>query len=180
MPGADTLPGAELPDDSDLRPDLLVVTASKALGSEGAAVCCSTPVAEFLRNRARGYVFSTSSAPASVAATQAAVRTILREPERVHQLQNNSLYLRNQLREHGIPLVDGTSDSTPIIPIFIGDEADAVRIAQGLSDRGFHVPGIRYPTVPHGRAILRVTTMATHTRDDLDHLIAALRDLMSQ
>ena len=179
-PDADTLPGAELPDDSDLRPDLLVVTASKALGSEGAAVCCSTPVAEFLRNRARGYVFSTSSAPASVAATQAAVRTILREPERVHQLQNNSLYLRNQLREHGIPLVDGTSDSTPIIPIFIGDEADAVRIAQGLSDRGFHVPGIRYPTVPRGRAILRVTTMATHTRDDLDHLIAALRDLMSQ
>lgn len=176
--GVNSSPGAGLPDDSDLRPDLLVITASKALGSEGAAVCCSTPVAEFLRNRARGYVFSTSSAPASVAATQAAVRTILREPERVHRLQENSLYLRNQLREHGIPLVDGTSDSTPIIPIFIGDEADAVRISQGLSDRGFHVPGIRYPTVARGRAILRVTTMATHTRDDLDRLVDALRDLM--
>ena len=176
--GADSSPGAELPDDSDLRPDLLVITASKALGSEGAAVCCSTPVAEFLRNRARGYVFSTSSAPASVAATQAAVTTILREPERVHQLQESSLYLRNQLRKHDIPLVDGTSDSTPIIPIFIGDEADAVRISHGLSERGFHVPGIRYPTVARGRAILRVTTMATHTRDDLDHLVDALRDLM--
>ncbi|ACR18235.1 6-carboxyhexanoate--CoA ligase [Corynebacterium kroppenstedtii] len=176
--GADSSPGEELPNDSDLQPDLLVVTASKALGSEGAAVCCSTPVAEFLRNRARGYVFSTSSAPASVAATQVAVATILREPERVHRLQDNSLYLRNQLREHGIPLVDGTSNSTPIIPIFIGDEADAVRISQGLSDRGFHVPGIRYPTVARGQAILRVTTMATHTRDDLDHLVDALRDLM--
>ena len=170
--------GAELSHDSDLRPDLLVITASKALGSEGAAVCCSTPMAEFLRNRARGYVFSTSSAPASVAATQAAVRTILREPERVHRLQENSLYLRNQLREHGIPLVDGTSDSTPIIPIFIGDEADAVRISHGLCERGFHVPGIRYPTVARGQAILRVTTMATHTRDDLDRLVDALRDLM--
>ncbi len=176
--GADSSAEAELSDDSDVRPDLLVITASKALGSEGAAVCCSTPVAEFLRNRARGYVFSTSSAPASVAATQAAVMTILHEPERVHQLQDNSRYLRDQLREHGIPLVDGTSDSTPIIPIFIGDEADAVRISQGLSDRGFHVPGIRYPTVPRGRAILRVTTMATHTHDDLERLVDALHDLM--
>lgn len=170
--------GSDLSDDSDLRPDLLVITASKALGSEGAAVCCSTPVAEFLRNRARGYVFSTSSAPASVAATQAAVRVILREPDRVRRLQDNSLYLRNQLRDHGIPLVDGTSDSTPIIPIFIGDEADAVRISQGLSDRGFHVPGIRYPTVARGQAILRVTTMATHTPDDLDRLVGTLSDLM--
>ena len=106
------------------------------------------------------------------------VTTILREPERVHQLQESPLYLRNQLRKHDIPLVDGTSDSTPIIPIFIGDEADAVRISHGLSERGFHVPGIRYPTVARGRAILRVTTMATHTRDDLDHLVDALRDLM--
>ena len=176
--GADRDSGADLSDDSDLRPDLLVITASKALGSEGAAVCCSTPVAEFLRNRARGYVFSTSSAPASVAATQAAVRAILREPDRVRRLQDNSLYLRNQLRDHGIPLVDGTSDSTPIIPIFIGDEADAVRISQGLSDRGFHVPGIRYPTVARGQAILRVTTMATHTPDDLDRLVGTLSDLM--
>jgi len=137
------------------------------------------PVAEFLRNRARGYVFSTSSAPASVAATQAAVMAILREPERVHRLQDNSLYLRNQLQAHGVPLVDGTSNSTPIIPIFIGDEAEAVRISHGLSERGFHVPGIRYPTVARGRAILRVTTMATHTREDLDHLVDALCDLMS-
>ena len=163
----------------DYRPDLLVVTSSKALGSEGAAVCCAAPVAEFLRHRARGYMFSTSSAPASVAATQAAIDVIAREPERVATLQGHSQYVRDRLRSLDIPLCEGNDDRTPIIPIMIGDETDAVRVSQGLSERGIHVPAIRYPTVRRGEAILRVTTMATHTREHLDLLVDALATVMS-
>jgi len=65
----------------------------------------------------------------------------------------------------------------PIVPLLIGDEAKAVRVADALPDRGIFIPAIRYPTVARGSARLRVTVTASHTAGEVEQLLAALQNL---
>ncbi|AKA96804.1 aminotransferase class I/II-fold pyridoxal phosphate-dependent enzyme [Corynebacterium ulcerans] len=150
--------------------EILIGTASKALGSEGGFVLCNHEVATLLRNRARSYVFSTSPTPATVASVAAALSVIEDEPERLEALQNNIAYFSRLL---GIP-----APQTPIIPIHVGDSVRAVRISQSLADEGFFVPAIRYPTVAHHSALLRVTLTAAHTTQQLRRLAEAIQRLL--
>ncbi|GAB3943638.1 aminotransferase class I/II-fold pyridoxal phosphate-dependent enzyme [Corynebacterium tapiri] len=160
--------------DSGRAPDILIGTASKALGSEGAFVACDHTQAEILRNQGRPYVFTTSNPAPVIAATLAAVR-ILRSAEgqeRITRLHRNVAHLRSGL--------DAPTGQAPIIPIHIGSEQRALSVANYLSDHGFIAPAIRYPTVTKGKAIIRATVMADHSAGDIDDFISAVKDALQK
>lgn len=146
-----------------LLPDILVGTASKALGAEGGFVCCSKEFGTFLRNRARSFVFSTATPASSPAAIIAALGLV---EAKLPALRRNIAYVCSALE------IDSTP--SPIIPILIGDETEAMRRSSELKEAGLWVPAIRYPTVARGKAILRITIMADHTQEQLDKLVKAV------
>lgn len=151
-------------------PDVLVVTASKALGSEGAFVCASQEFVAYLRNRARSFVFSTAAPPASAAAITAALELV---PEQLATLRSNLCYFHTRTDQS---FLRDTADS-PIIAVPVGSEDAALSASAQLRARNLWVPAIRYPTVEQGAALLRITITAHHSTTDLDELIAALADL---
>ena len=149
-------------------PDILVGTASKALGVEGGFVLASEPIAQLLRNRARSYVFSTATPAAVPTAISAALPLVA---EKVTALQANAKLLRQLLFDEAVlPTPDGDG---PIIVVPIGDEGEAMQVADALRSAGFFIPAIRYPTVARGAAILRITVMATHSEQQLCDLSRA-------
>ncbi len=153
--------------------DLLMGTFGKALGSFGAYVATSATMRDYLVNRARSLVFSTSLPPAVLAASLAAVRLIRSEEGnniRLKLLDNVALF-HSFLRDSGIDVPSGV---TPIIPIHVGDPAVTMELSSRLLDDGFFLQGIRPPTVPVGTSRLRCTIMATHCADDLQRAASAI------
>ncbi|QNE88723.1 aminotransferase class I/II-fold pyridoxal phosphate-dependent enzyme [Corynebacterium incognita] len=140
-------------------PDILIGTASKALGAEGGFACCSAALGRFLRHQARGYVFSTAPSPAIPAAIIAALGLI---PEREPLLRERVARFRG--------VVGAGASPSPIIPIHCVNTAQVMRAASELADAGFMVTPIRYPTVPRDEPLLRICIMATHQLADLDSL----------
>ncbi len=157
------------------RTDILMGTLSKAIGAEGGYVCGSRVLAEYLKNRARSYIFSTALPPVTVAAAKRALELIEEEPWRVGRLQENVRWFCGQLRERGIE----AWSETAIIPIRIGAEEKAVRVSEMLMEQGFFLPAIRYPTVKKGEALLRAALMATHTKEELAEAAAAIAEAIT-
>ena len=145
------------------KPDIIMGTLSKAVGSEGGFVCGSKKLIEYLKNKARGFIFSTSLSPVAMASSFQALDYMEKNPQRVTMLQENVQFFCNYLREKGLDV----HSETAIIPILIGDEQKALEISQKLFDKGIFLSAIRYPTVKKGSARLRVALMATHTKDQL-------------
>ena len=145
------------------RTDILMGTLSKALGAEGGYVCGPRVLTEYLQNKARSYIFSTSLSPVSMGAAKRALELLEEEPWRVRRLQDNVKWFCGQLQEEGIP----ARSETAIVPVLVGDEEAAMEISRQLQEEGYFIPAIRYPTVRKGEAILRVALMATHTREEL-------------
>jgi 8-amino-7-oxononanoate synthase len=143
-----------------------VGTLSKALGSLGGYAAGSTAVADLLINAARSQIFTTGSSPADAAAALAALR-IVRSSEGDE--------LRGVLRRHIERLRPG--HPSPIVPVVLGSEQDALAASAALAERGLWVPAIRPPTVPPGTSRLRVTFSAAHTEDEVTRLIDALDEL---
>ena len=145
------------------KPDILMGTLSKSLASEGGFVCGSELFIDYLRNKARSFIFSTSLAPGTLASAKAALQILKNEPERVQHLQANVRYFCSELQRQGI----NVKTESAIVPIIIGDEGKATTIASKLFDEGIYISAIRYPTVARGQARLRAALMATHTEQDL-------------
>lgn len=141
-------------------------TFGKALGSYGAYAACSGLVREYLINKARSLIFSTSLPPAVLAASCAAVDLVQSEEgERLRQrLADNGQLLRSLLRSAGCAVPEGT---TPIVPLLVGDAEATVVFSSRLLEEGLFVQGIRPPTVPVGTSRLRCTLMASHTPDQI-------------
>ncbi len=146
--------------------DLLMGTCSKALGSAGGYVAASASFINTLINSARSFIFSTALPPAVVAASLAALDVIRDEPQRRTHLQALAVRLRQGLAAQGIT---ATGD-TQIVPVILGSEQRALAIAQRLRVDGIWVLPIRYPTVPHGSARLRLSLSAAHQAADIDRL----------
>ena len=122
-------------------------TCGKALGGEGALLCCPRALADMLINKARGFIFSTAPSPLSAAAIRASLRLIRDQPERRERLQALIASAGARLPASG----------SQIVPVIIGDDARTMAIAADLQRRGFDVRGIRPPTVPAGTSRLRVS-----------------------
>ena len=145
------------------HPDLMMGTLSKALGSAGGYVAGSAAVVEYLRQRARPYIFSTAPDVAAVAGALAALGRLESEPGRVARLRENVRVFVAALAENGVEV----STESAIVPIPVGDEREAVRASEKLAERGFLVPAIRYPTVARGAARLRAAVQYWHEESDL-------------
>lgn len=140
-----------------------VGTLSKTLGSLGGFAAGPRPLVDLLVNRARSYIFTTASTPADMAAASAAL-AVYRSEE--------GASLRARLRRSIDRLVQG--HPSPVIPVVIGAEVDAVAAASALFERGLLVPAIRPPTVAPGSSRLRIALSAAHTDDQLEALVAGL------
>lgn len=145
-------------------------TLSKAVGVEGGFVAGPRILIEYLRNKARTFIYSTAPAPPVTAAAIKSLEILQNEPKWREQLRNNSVKLREGLRALGYTFLNGP---TPIIPVMIGDPAQVVTLSRALETHGVLVPAIRPPTVPKGTSRLRATVMATHTPGDLEQVLAA-------
>ncbi len=154
--------------------DVQMGTLSKAAGCFGAYVCGTRILREYLINKSRSFIYTTAMPPALAQAARIALQIIRQESQRRRKLQENSDYLRAKLQAMGF---DWMNSSTPIIPILVKDSRQAVAMSKRLLERDIFVQAIRPPTVPMGTARLRLTVTATHTQDDLDRLLNALRIL---
>lgn len=153
---------------------IYMATLGKAAGVAGAFVAGSPDLIEWLVNRARTYVYTTAQPPLLAAAVSASLRLIAGEPWRRERLRE--LIGRLKAGAAGLPWPLLPSDS-PIQPLLVGSDEDALRLAEGLRERGILAPAIRPPTVPQGRARLRISLSAGHTPADVEVLLAALREL---
>ena len=157
--------------------DVQIGTLSKAIGALGGYVAGSQTLIDTLINEARTFIYTTALPPSVAASATAAIQVIIQEPERREQLWQHARFLRKALAAAGYHINPGNS---PILPVMVGDAAQAVALSNALFTHGVLVSAIRPPTVPTGTARLRVTPMATHTENDLeqavDAFIAAGRD----
>ncbi len=149
-------------------------TLGKAAGGSGAFVAGSETVVEWLLQRARTYIFTTGSSPAMACALLAGLDLIEHGDERRRQLRQLTAQLRDGLADTRWQLMPSP---TAIQPVIIGDNHEALRVANALFARGLWVPAIRPPTVPKGTARLRVSLTAAHTGEQVAQLVDALREL---
>ena len=133
------------------KPDVILGTLSKALGSEGGFVCASRTVCDYLRNKSRSFIFSTAPGPGAMAAADAALSVLEAEPERADVLRSKVKIFVDALNAAGLKC----ASQSAIVPIRIGDERKACEVSEALLREGVLVPAIRYPTVARGEARLR-------------------------
>jgi glycine C-acetyltransferase len=141
------------------RVDIQVGTLSKAIGVLGGYVAGTRALIDFLHQRARPFLFSTSHPPAVTAACIAALDVLETEPQWMTQLWDNTRFFKAGLAALGFNT--GQSES-PITPVIVGEAA----LAAQMSDKLF-AQSIGFPTVAKGQARLRTIMSATHTREDL-------------
>ncbi len=150
---------------------LQLVTLGKALGGYGAVVVGDESLIQHLSETARPYIYTTALPPAQAAATLVAVRHARRDQWRRDKLLGLIARYRTGAQRHGLDLID--SDS-PIQPLLCGGDASAVAMAAAMESAGYLVPAIRPPSVPEGKARLRVTLSALHLAAEVDALVEAL------
>lgn len=149
--------------------DIITSTLGKALGgAAGGFVASSEALCDTLTQRSRPQLFSNALPPTVAASALQAVRVLERDPSRVTRLHENARYFREQLIEAGFKPLPG---ETPIIPIIIGETADAIRMSELLLDEGIFVTGFGFPVVPKGEARVRCQISSAHTREDLDFAV---------
>ena len=164
---------------NDVTPDVLIGTMGKAFGSFGGFVAGQSPLRQFLVNRARTFIFTTSLPPAIAAAGVAAVSLAsgLEGARRRAALQANCGILAERLEQLGV--LPAAKPAGPIFPVIVGPDHRAIAAARLLQNRGLFAPAIRPPTVPEGTARLRVTVSAEHQPAEIEALVSALADLPS-
>ncbi len=156
--------------------DIVIGTCSKALGSVGGFVSGTRETIEMLVNFARTFIFDTALPQAICAASLEALQIIEANPKMREHLFSNTKHLREGLHSIKAPVIKGES---PIVPLLIGDEKNALQMSTALLKKGFLVPAIRYPAVARGSARLRLTVSVSHTSDQIDSLSIAIRELFS-
>ncbi|HEU4828174.1 MAG TPA: glycine C-acetyltransferase [Gemmatimonadales bacterium] len=158
--------------------DIITSTLGKALGgAAGGFVAASGAVCDYLTQRARPQLFSNALPPTVAASALASIEFLESHPERVATLARNASYFREGLLELGFRPHPG---QTPIIPVIIGETADAIRMSQLLLDEGVFVTGFGFPVVPQGQARVRCQISAAHSRADLDEALGAFRKVGSK
>ena len=142
-------------------------TLSKALGSSGGFVSGHRTLIDYLRHRARSWMFSTAHPPASAAAAIQAIKLLSEEPFRRKKLAESAALFRQKLLSHGVDIGDAEAH---VVPVFVKTPQRAVQIAASLVRDGFFVPAIRPPSVPTDSSLLRVSLSYIHTQDTIDSL----------
>ena len=160
--------GIDLTDSVDLQ----IGTLSKALASEGGFVCGKQAYIDYIINKSRPFIFSTALSPSTIASANTALN-LLKEnsKEYLDNLNKNTRIMRKLLVDGGLNVIDG---ETPIIPIIIGPADLANRFSNQLKEEGILVSAIRPPSVPKDMSRLRLTIVASHTKEEIEFTAKAI------
>ncbi len=150
--------------------DVEVGTLSKAFGVVGGAVTGNQVIIDWLRQRGRPFLFSSAMTAPDVAACLAAIDLLEESSELVEQLWENTTYFKGQMEQLGF---DTGLSATPIVPIMLGEAPLAQAFSRRLFEESVFAMAIGFPTVPRGKARIRVMNSAAHSREDLDQGLAA-------
>ena len=150
--------------------DIVAGTLSKALGAVGGFVASSHEVIQYIRFYARSYMFSTALPPSTSASVLAGLDVIENEPQLRQQLWDNIRFLKTALEDAGFNL--GNSE-TAIFPLILGDDQKVKEMSRLLHEKGIYVNAVFYPAVARRLSRVRLSVMATHTREDLETAVAA-------
>jgi 8-amino-7-oxononanoate synthase len=148
--------------------DLIMGTFSKSFASIGGFVAGDSQVIDYVQHFARSLIFSASLPPAQAAAALASLDIIEGEPQRREALWSNTHFLKEGLKELGY---DTGMSETPIIPVLVGDDLLCFKMWRLLQTEGIFVNPIISPAVPPGQALIRVSIMATHVQEQLQHAL---------
>ncbi|MCL4126868.1 UNVERIFIED_CONTAM: hypothetical protein GTU68_033106 [Idotea baltica] len=150
--------------------DLTLCTFSKTLASIGGFVVGDERVINYLKHHSPALIFSASPSPASVASASAALDVLIEQPELSEKLRNNAQYIRDGLIDLNFEIIDG---ETAIVPVLIRDDDKAFLLWKELFDDGVFVNVFVSPATPPGKAMMRNSFMASHTKEHLDKVIDA-------
>lgn len=148
--------------------DIEIGTLSKAFGVVGGYIAGKKELIDYLKQKARPFLFSTPLSPADTAASLEAVKILMESGDRVKKLWDNAKYFKENMKKLGFDL--GVSE-TPITPVMLYDAKVATEFSKKLLENGVFAQAIGYPTVPKGKARIRVMISAVHTKEDLDFAI---------
>jgi 8-amino-7-oxononanoate synthase len=169
------------------RVDLRMGTFSKSLASCGGFIVGPADVIEYLRIASRAFLFTAAAVPAAVGAALEAVRICRREGGPLYaKLLDNAAYLHRGLSELGLQVVepatlaDGTRVITPVVPVVVGEDWQAVTLWKALFDAGVYTNVAIHPAVGPGGALLRTSLMATHEREHLDRSLEIFAEVIKQ
>ena len=151
------------------RVDIEVGTLSKAFGIVGGFIAGKKALIDYLKQKARPFLFSSSLSPAETAAATAAVRKLSSSDELVQTLWSNAGYFKERLKSLGF---DTGHSETPITPVMLYDATLSSNFSKRLFEEGIFASSIGFPTVPRGKARLRIMISAAHSRKDLDFAIS--------
>jgi glycine C-acetyltransferase len=150
--------------------DVEVGTLSKAFGVVGGVVAGNAVIIEWLRQRGRPFLFSSAVTAPDAAACLAALDLLEESTALVDRLWENAKYFKDELKQQGFNT--GLS-TTPITPVMLGEAPLAQQFSRELFDQGVFAMALGYPTVPQGKARIRVMISAAHSREDLDQGLEA-------
>ena len=154
--------------------DIIMGTFSKSFASIGGFIAASDQVIHYLKHNSRALIFSASLPPSNVASVMAALEIIKKDKYRIKRLWRNTYKMMKGFKSLGF---DTGTSQTPIIPIIVGDDLKTFQMWKMLFDRGVFTTPIVSPAVPPGRALIRVSNMATHTDRHLDKVLAVFGDV---
>ncbi|MHB8124972.1 MAG: 8-amino-7-oxononanoate synthase [Desulfitobacteriaceae bacterium] len=149
-------------------------TLGKAFGCSGAYVGGRKVLIDYLRNKARSFIFTTSLPPAVVASVQAAIQVVQQENWRRTEVLSKAAWVRDQLAEAGFNLLNSESQ---IIPILVGNNAATLEFSSRLFNVNILAMAVRPPTVPLNTARLRLTVMATHSKEELAWAVEQIKQI---
>ncbi|MGI5899492.1 MAG: aminotransferase class I/II-fold pyridoxal phosphate-dependent enzyme [Christensenellales bacterium] len=159
--------------------DIIMSTFSKSLASLGGFMAADRYIVEYVKHHSRPFIFSASITPAACASALAALRIIKREPERVERLTDLATYMRNGLKERGLPVRESIY-STPIIPVYTYELEATLIKAHELYEAGVYMNPVLPPATPEGECLLRSSLMATHTYELLDEAMDIIQKVMAK
>jgi 7-keto-8-aminopelargonate synthetase-like enzyme len=151
--------------------DITMDTFTKAFGGVGGFIAGSKDLIDYLRVTARTYIFSAPIPPAVSAGLIEAIKIASIDNKLRENLWNNVKHVREELKKMGFNILGETN----IIPILVGNEKRAVAFSRELFENNVFIPAVRWPAVPEGQARLRLTIMATHEKEQIDHLLNILQ-----
>ena len=155
---------------------IYVGTLGKAAGVSGAFICAASPFIEWLIQKGRPYIYSTATPPA-IAHTLLSSLALIEGDEGIARRKKLNELIRIWNEEMTFSSWEKTPSSTPIQPVILGSNANALAVAKLLDEAGYWIPAIRPPTVPVGTSRLRITFSANHSVNDLRELIQALKTI---
>lgn len=157
--------------------DIIMGTFSKSLASLGGFMVSEAKVVDYVKHKARPFIFSAAMPPSNVASALEALEILKKEPERVQNLLDISQYAREKMLAHKLKILD--NDNTPIIPIYTYGLYRTILACEMLFAKGVYVNPVLPPASPDGECLIRTSYTATHTKALIDEAVDIIAEVLN-